>query len=163
MPGFAPDAPPICGGGIRKQDAINQQLGAQIEGGIDEGLGSVSGRFDPYITLYLMSGIAPDLLFKLAAVCFGLHGILSWLLRVRLDGDAASLRALFSNPALENQNETGRLLKLKYFWPFVHSPAVLSEHSGLTVVLFWAARLAGLSFAALMVAFFVSLFAAAGA
>lgn len=40
----------------RKQAAINQRLGTQTEGGINEGVDSVSGRFDLYITLCRKGG-----------------------------------------------------------------------------------------------------------
>jgi hypothetical protein len=104
-----------------------------------------------------------DALFKLATICFAGCVLCTWLLRMRLDGDEILLRALFANPVMEGQRESGRLLRVKFFWPFTSAPAELYEYASALVMLFWAARLMGFGFASSMAAFFVSLFLQASA
>ena len=110
-----------------------------------------------------MTSAAPELLFQVAFICFGVQGLFAWLLRGRVEDDEPLLRSLFASPITQGQGEPGRFLRVRFFWPFADVPPELSECVPVTVTLFWIARLAGFGFASSMAAFFVSLFVVAGA
>jgi hypothetical protein len=110
-----------------------------------------------------MSGDVSEFLIKLALVCFGLQGVFGWLLRWRLEEFSSLSEVLFANPVLERRQGAGRLLRVKFFWPFVATPMELTESARELVALFWVARLSGFGFGAAMLAFFVSLFVQVGA
>lgn len=110
-----------------------------------------------------MYGDPSDLLFKFAFACFALQGVSSWLLRWRLEEGSPLSELLFAHPVLDRRRGAGRLLRAKFFWPFVQAPSQLRESAPEVVALFWVARVAGFCFAAAMLAFFVSLFVQVGA
>lgn len=55
-----------------------------------------------------------------------------------------------------------RMLRAKYFLPWISSPGSMTQQSLLVQGLFWFSRLAGVAFPCFMAAFFVMLFVESG-
>ncbi len=98
-----------------------------------------------------------DVLFYCAGFAFAAHLAASFLLKYQLRGDDELTRSLFLLPNTWLGNTHGqRLLRSKYFIPWVEHPEDIDDYSFAVRGTFMLARIAGGAFIVLILAFFAS-------
>ena len=85
-----------------------------------------------------------DSLFRIAAFGMLLHVVSSSWLRSSIGSDTSLVDQLFQRPTLADSKAKQLWLRGRFFVPWIPAPAGLREHSVLTRLTFWAARLGGI-------------------
>lgn len=80
---------------------------------------------------------------NVAGICMFAHFAFSVALRTRIRASERLFGEMFGSPAWGDLTRHPWLMRARFFWPWVSSPAVLTLDSQPTRVLFWGARLAG--------------------
>jgi hypothetical protein len=78
-----------------------------------------------------------------AGICMIAHFAFSVALRARIRASEPLFGEVFGSPAWGDLTRHPWLMRARFFWPWVSSPALATLHGRPIRILFWEARLAG--------------------